>query len=223
MVCFVQTKQIFQLPVTQYSLFTSTVLFARKRRSSKKNQKASRRFLSAWISMSTVELQRAPRATANSIQKQNIWDQRRTDNNIYCLLLQVHVSALVNNPACDGSRAVCTYKCYHLQLFALWSRLMHIKSHYLSLAKPPSRFDMMNVQFPLSPHSQLITISINKVCRTSGVDKKSHSLSQHLSVWPSWAKSGLIQCSCGGDQVRRSEKLYLDETRNYLRVCVDFI
>lgn len=39
--------------------------------------------------------------------------------------------------ACDGSRAERTDKCDHLQLFALWSRLMHIESHYLSLAKPP--------------------------------------------------------------------------------------
>lgn len=38
------------------------------------------------------------------------------------------------------------------------------------LLSPLSQFDMMNVQFPLSPHSQLITISINKVCPTSVVD-----------------------------------------------------
>lgn len=38
------------------------------------------------------------------------------------------------------------------------------------LLSPQSQFDMMNVQFPLSPHSKLITISINKVCPTSVVD-----------------------------------------------------
>lgn len=35
------------------------------------------------------------------------------------------------------------------------------------LPRPLSQFDMMNVQFPLSPHRHLITISINKVCPTS--------------------------------------------------------
>lgn len=35
------------------------------------------------------------------------------------------------------------------------------------LPSPLSQFDMMNVQFPLSPHRHLITISINKVCPTS--------------------------------------------------------
>lgn len=54
-----------------------------------------------------------------------------------------HASALVNNPACDGSCAERTYKRDHLQLFALWSRLMHIKSHYLSLAKPPTRVHLI--------------------------------------------------------------------------------
>lgn len=35
------------------------------------------------------------------------------------------------------------------------------------LPGPLSQFDMMNVQFPLSPHRHLITVSINKVCPTS--------------------------------------------------------
>lgn len=39
-----------------------------------------------------------------------------------------------------------------------------------ALLSPLSQFDMMNVQFPLSPNSQLIRISINKVRPTSVVD-----------------------------------------------------
>lgn len=64
------------------------------------------------------------------------------------------------------------------------------------LLSPLSQFDMMNVQFPLSPHSQLITISINKVCPTSVVDIIDQRVTSSDDLPLQWtvdfAKSGLI-------------------------------
>lgn len=64
------------------------------------------------------------------------------------------------------------------------------------LLSPVSQFDMINVQFPLSPHSQLITISINKVCPTSVVDiidqKVTSSYNPSLQYTVDLAKSALI-------------------------------
>lgn len=64
------------------------------------------------------------------------------------------------------------------------------------LLSPLSQFDMMNVQFPLSPHSQLITISINKACPTSLVDITEQRVTSWDDLSLQWAadfsKSGLI-------------------------------
>lgn len=91
---------------------------------------------------------------------------------------------------------LCTYKCNNLKLSALWSRLWHERVIIWPLLSPLSQFDMMNVQFPLSPHSQLITISINKVRPTSVVDitdqRVTSSDDLSLQCTADFAKSGLI-------------------------------
>lgn len=81
---------------------------------------------------------------------------------------------------------------------------------------PLSQFDMMNVQFPLSPNSQLITISINKARPTSVADildqrvTSSHDLSlQRLS---DFGEAALISwgCCCFENNVDNQSKYTLE-------------
>lgn len=94
----------------------------------------------------------------------------------------VHTTHCMHASVCVCARGMRTRVCTRARMCVCLPTVAHEPSSLHSghgvgmerviirpLLNPPSQFDMMNVQFPLSPHTKLITTSIHKACPTPAV------------------------------------------------------